>query len=52
MNVKDALNSDIPMPEEYPSWIELANSKLAELEEAIENSEKVIEEIVTAKENG
>ena len=38
MNVKDALNSDIPMPEEYPSWIELANSKLVELEEAVKEN--------------
>lgn len=52
MRVDDALDSDIPIPEEYPSWIELANSKLAELEEAVEKSEKVVDELVKAKENG
>lgn len=59
MVVKDALDSDIPMPEEYPSWIEMANEKLAEIDGAITetktataHAEEVANNILTAKVNG
>ena len=41
MTVKDAIDTDTPMPEEYPSWIEEANVKLAEMDEAIKDAEKL-----------
>ena len=59
MIVKDALDSDIPMPEEYPSWIEMANEKLAEIDGAITetktataHAEEVANSILNAKANG
>lgn len=59
MTVKDAIDTDAEMPEEYPSWVEMANEKLAEVDEAISNVEDAIEkannvadELLEAKENG
>lgn len=52
MTVKDAIDTDVEMPEEYPSWIDEANMKLAEITKAIENAEQVTTEIIEAKENG
>lgn len=45
MTVLDAIDTDAEMPEEYPSWIDIANAKLAELEEAIEKAEAMGVEI-------
>lgn len=59
MTVKDAIDTDAEMPEEYPSWVEMANEKLAEVEEAIVNAEEatqnannVASELLEARENG
>ena len=52
MTVKDALDTDAELPEEYPSWIQEANVKLAEMDEAITKANDTIEELITAKENG
>lgn len=41
MTVKDAIDTDAEMPEEYPSWIDEANAKLAEIDQAIEDAEKL-----------
>lgn len=41
MTVKDAIDTDVEMPEEYPSWIDEANMKLAEMDEAIEDASKL-----------
>ena len=52
MTVKDAIDTDAPMPEEYPTWMQQANIKLAEIDEAITTANETVEEIITAKENG
>lgn len=41
LEVKDNIKSDKTIEEEYPTWIELANAKLAEVNEAIENANSV-----------
>lgn len=41
MIVKDAIDTDTELPEEYPSWIDEANAKLAEMDKAIEDAEKL-----------
>ena len=41
MVVKDAIDADVELPEEYPSWIDEANAKLAEMDKAIEDAEKL-----------
>ena len=41
MTVEDAIDTDVPLPEEYPSWVEMANVKLAEIDTAIEKAEKI-----------
>ena len=41
MTVKDAIDTDAELPEEYPSWIEMANEKLSEMDKAIEDAEKL-----------
>lgn len=45
MVVKDSIDTDVEMPEDYPNWIDMANAKLAELDETIS-------EVKIAKENG
>lgn len=52
MTVKDSIDTDAELPEEYPDWITEANAKLAEIDEAIKEAEEVIADIVTSKENG
>lgn len=41
MVVKDAIDTDAELPEEYPSWIDEANAKIAEMDKAIEDAEKL-----------
>lgn len=41
MTVKDAIDTDAEMPEEYPSWIDEANAKIAQMDKAIEDAEKL-----------
>lgn len=41
MIVKDAIDTDAELPEEYPNWIDEANAKLAEMDKAIEDAEKL-----------
>ena len=52
MTVKDALDADGELPEEYPSWQEIIATELAKVEKATENANKVAEELLLAKENG
>lgn len=52
MAVKDALDADGELPEEYPSWQEIIATELAKVEKATENANKVAEELKEAKENG
>ena len=59
MVVKDSIDADTEMPEDYPNWIDMANAKLAEVDEAIEktekataNAEEVANNILQAKVNG
>ena len=59
MTVKDAIDAESEMPEEYPSWVDMANAKLAEVDEAIrntevatKNAEDVANNILEAKANG
>ena len=35
MTVEDAIDTDAPLPEEYPTWGEMANTKLAEVDAAV-----------------
>ena len=59
MTVKDSIDTDTEMPEDYPSWVDMANAKLAEVDEAITNVETAIEnandvsnELLQSKANG
>lgn len=59
MTVEDAIDTDAPLPEEYPSWVEMANTKLSEVDVALENTIKatananqVANELIFAKQNG
>ena len=59
MVVKDSIDADTEMPEDYPNWVDMANAKLAEVDEAITNVETAIEnandvsnELLQAKANG
>ena len=42
--VKSAIKTDQEMPEEYPTWMEVGNERLAELTEAINEANEVIED--------
>lgn len=50
--IKDKIITDEEIPEELPSYVDEYNAKIFELNEAIENSQVVAEELLTAKENG
>ena len=59
MTVEDAIDTDAPLPEEYPSWVEMANTKLSEVDVALENTIKatsnanqVANDLIFAKQNG
>jgi hypothetical protein len=59
MTVEDAIDTDVPLPEEYPSWVEMANTKLSEVDVALENTikatanaEQVANDLIFAKQNG
>lgn len=59
MTVEDAIDTDAPLPEEYPSWVEMANTKLSEVDVALENTIKatsnanqVATDLLLAKQNG
>lgn len=52
MTVEDAIDTDVPLPEEYPTWVEMANVKLAEVDKAIERANTISNQILTDKENG
>lgn len=43
MTVKDAPDTDIPMPEDYPTWSKLADDKLMEMDNAIKQLEEDVE---------
>ena len=52
MTVKDAIDAESEMPEDYPDWVDMANAKLAEVDEAIANAEEVSNQLLEDKENG
>ena len=52
MTVKDAIDADGELPEEYPSWQEIIATELAKVEEATENANKVAEDLIEARNNG
>jgi hypothetical protein len=52
MIVKDAIDADTEMPEDYPDWVDMANAKLAEVDEAITKAETVSKQLIEDKENG
>lgn len=59
MTVEDAIDTDAPLPEEYPSWVEMANTKLSEVDVALQNTIKatananqVANDLTFAKQNG
>lgn len=52
MTVKDALDADGELPEEYPSWQEIIATELAKVEKATENANKVAEDLIEAQQNG
>lgn len=59
MTVKDAIDTDAELPEEYPSWQEIIATELAKVEEAITNAEEATkkanetsEQLLEDKENG
>lgn len=52
MAVKNALDEDGELPEEYPSWQEIIATELAKVEKATENANKVAEDLIEAQENG
>lgn len=59
MFVKDAIDADSEMPEDYPSWVDMANAKLAEVDEAIsdvetaiQNANGVADTLLQARQNG
>ena len=52
MTVKDAIDAESEMPEDYPDWVDMANAKLAEVDKAIANAEEVSKQLLEDKENG
>lgn len=52
MTVEDAIDTDAPLPEEYPSWVEMANYKLAEVDAAITRANSTSNQLLQDKENG
>jgi hypothetical protein len=52
MTVEDAIDTDVPLPEEYPTWVEMANVKLAEIDIAIEQANSTSKQILSDKANG
>ena len=52
MTVKDALDADGELPEEYSSWQEIIATELAKVEKATENANKVAEDLIEAQQNG
>ena len=52
MTVKDAIDAESEMPEDYPDWVDMANAKLAEVDKAIANAEEASKQLLEDKENG
>lgn len=52
MTVEDAIDTDVPLPEEYPSWVEMANVKLAEVDAAVEQANSISKQILLDKNSG
>lgn len=52
MFVKDAIDADSEMPEDYPNWVDMANSKLAEVDGAIAKTQEISNQLLQDKENG
>jgi hypothetical protein len=45
MTVEDAIDTNVPIPDQYPTWIEMANTKLAEIDKAVNETEKALKEL-------
>ena len=41
LKVEEAINAEIPIPEEYPEWIDIANSKLNQIDNLDIDAEKI-----------
>ena len=52
MTVEDAIDTDVPLPEEYPTWVEMANTKLAEIDAAVARANATSAQILQDKANG
>ena len=52
MTVKDAIDTDSELPEEYPSWQETIAEMLTQAQEAITQTENVSKQLLEDKENG
>jgi hypothetical protein len=52
MTVEDAIDTDVPLPEEYPTWVEMANTKLAEVDAAVARANATSAQILQDKANG
>lgn len=59
MVVKDSIDANTEMPEDYPNWVDMANAKLAEVDEAIsdveiaiQNANGVADALLQARQNG
>lgn len=52
MLVKDAIDTDTPLPEEYPSWEQALSEMLAKTQDAIAEANAVSEQLLKDKENG
>lgn len=52
MEVKDAIDTDSELPEEYPSWQEAIAEMLAQAQDTIDRANETSDQIIQAKENG
>lgn len=52
MLVKDAIDTDIPLPEEYPSWTSTISEMLSKTQDAIDEANTISEQLLKDKEDG
>lgn len=52
MHVDESIVSDSTIPEDYPTWIEIANQKIIDIDKEIAKSEELREQLLQDKENG
>lgn len=41
LKVEEAINAEIPIPQEYAEWIDIANAKLNEIDESIQEADNI-----------